>query len=475
MSQLHSLRRRSWPTVLLGLMALLLAVLVPPQAALAHPLDVYLQATYITVAPAEIVVELDLSPGVLVAPQVLTQLDTDGDQQISDAESQAYADAVVRKVALRVDGQPLALAVTKLDMPTYLTIQAGYGTLRIFTTATLTTGMTGPHQLTYQNNNAPTGAAYQVNAFVDKGVAITLGQQNRDEVQQSLTMDYTIVSVATTETASGDTPLAASPSASDQARQLLAYLYQPTLSPWLLLVALGLSALLGGLHAMTPGHGKTLVAAYLIGSRGTTRHAVALGAIVTLTHTGSVVAVGLLALLASQYIVPGILVPALEIGSGALVVVMGVRLVRERWQALRGGDHHEHGSHDHPHPHPHDHDGSHAHHHHHLAPESIKPRDLLTLGISGGRTPGPEALGILLVAVGLNRIGLGLGLIVAFSLGLAGVLIGIGLLLVRSQSLVNRLGRFGGQWQRWLPLASALIVTLLGVGLALKGMTGLTG
>src|SRR6476619_5921795 len=105
-------------------------------AALAHPLDQYLQATYITVAPAQIVVELDLSPGVLVAPQVLPQLDTDGDQQITAAEGQAYADALLRNVVLQVDGTPLALAATPIEMPPYLTIQAGYGTIRIFTTAT---------------------------------------------------------------------------------------------------------------------------------------------------------------------------------------------------------------------------------------------------------------------------------------------------------------------------------------------------
>src|SRR3954470_5095772 len=103
-------------------------------AALAHPLDVYLQATYITVAPTQIVVELDLTPGVLVAPQALAALDTDGDQQITDVESQAYAVTVLHDVVLQVDGQPLALAVTKIDMPTYLALQAGYGTIRVFTT-----------------------------------------------------------------------------------------------------------------------------------------------------------------------------------------------------------------------------------------------------------------------------------------------------------------------------------------------------
>jgi len=129
----RSVTRRGLRSFLLpALIALLLGFLVPPQAALADPLDVYLQATYITVAPAQIVVELDLSPGVLVAPQVSPQLDTNGDQQISDAEGQAYVDAVLRNIVLQVDGQPLTLALTEIDMPQYLTIQAGYGTIHIF-------------------------------------------------------------------------------------------------------------------------------------------------------------------------------------------------------------------------------------------------------------------------------------------------------------------------------------------------------
>jgi nickel/cobalt transporter (NicO) family protein len=375
MNERRSIRgRRLGPIPLLGLIALLLGLLAPPEAALAHPADVYLQATYITAAPTQIVVELDLSPGVLVAPQVLPQLDTDGDQQISDAEGQAYMGAVLRNVVLHVDGKPLALAVTKIDMPAYLNIQAGYGTIRIFTTATLAAGMIGTHQIAYTNNFAPIGSAYQVNTFVDKGVAIVLGKQNRDGTQQSITVDYTIgsaapaataatsMTAATAGTASLDTAIGASAGASGQARQLLAYLYAPALSPWVLLLALALAAALGGLHALTPGHGKTLVAAYLVGNRGTVRHAIALGAIVTFTHTASVIVIGLLALFASQFVVPDVLVPILEILSGLLVVFMGIRLVWQRWSAFRSrrSPGHEH-AHTHDHSHTPDHNHSHDH------------------------------------------------------------------------------------------------------------------
>jgi nickel/cobalt transporter (NicO) family protein len=302
--------RRSWLrlSLLLGLVAVLLAMLAPPGVALAHPLDVYLQATYITVAPTEIVVELDLTPGVLVAPQVLPELDTNGDQQISDAEGQSYVDAVLRNVTLQVDGQSLALAVTKIDMPPYLNIQAGYGTIRVFTAATLADGMTGTHQIAYTNKYAPTGSAYQVNAFVDDGVPVTLGTQNRDDIQQSVTVDYAIGGSASARTGSPDASQTTPAGATGQARRLLVYLDAPALSPWQLLLALALAGLLGGLHALTPGHGKTLVAAYLVGGRGTVRHAAALGAIVTFTHTASVIVIGLLALFASRFVVPNVLV-----------------------------------------------------------------------------------------------------------------------------------------------------------------------
>ena len=489
-------------TLSLGLL-ILLTWLTLPLTAQAHPLDVYLQATYLTVAPARIVVELDLTPGVLITLQVLPQLDSNGDGQISDAEGRAYVDTVLRDVVLQVDGQSLTLAVTKIEMPAYLNIQAGYGAIRVFTLATLPDGMTGTHRITYANNNAPPGAAYQVNAFVDKGVVITLGKQNRDRIQQAMTMDYAIggalptptapvataatvatgKTAATTGTASATTPNAAPAGTSGMAARLLAYLYAPVRSPWVLLLALALAGVVGGLHALTPGHGKTLVAAYLIGSRGTVRHAAALGAIVTFTHTASVIVIGLLALFASQFIVPNVLVPTLEILSGVLVVGMGTRLGWQRWatfrrrHAYRAHTPDDSGAANHRHDsvatstYTHDHGDGHTHSHSHLPPAAgLTLGSLVAMGVSGGLVPCPEALGIMIVAIGLNRVVLGLGLIVSFSFGLAAVLIAIGILLVRARPLVERFGGRNGRWSSGLPLISAAIVTVLGVGITLRGL-----
>jgi ABC-type nickel/cobalt efflux system permease component RcnA len=476
MRVVNSMKRfRFLPVSLVGLIGLMLVL---PSVTWAHPLDQYILASYLTVAPEQIVVELDMTPGVLVAPQLLPVIDTNNDQQISEAESRAYADLVLKEVELKVDGQPQQLTFSKIEMPDLLNFQAGYGTMRLYAKVNLTQGLTGTHQLYYKNNYQPANPAYQVNTFVDESIPVTIGPQNRDAIQQSMTMDYTITgpeAASTSKPAANSSPDAATQFGSatgnpQQLQQVITFLYQPALSPWLLVVALGLTVVLGGLHALTPGHGKTMVAAYLVGSRGTARHAIALGGIVTFTHTISVIGLGLLALLASQFIVPTVLVPVLEAIAGLLVIGLGIRLILRRWHFLkehRGAEDDHFHSHDHPHPHDHNHEHSHDHDHSHHThaplPETIKPSDILAMGVSGGLIPCPEALGILVVAVGLNRIGLGLGLIVAFSLGVGIVLISIGLLLVRARALLERLSNRGKSWQRWLPLVSAALVTLIGI------------
>ncbi|MBV9791866.1 MAG: sulfite exporter TauE/SafE family protein [Chloroflexi bacterium] len=267
--------------------------------------------------------------------------------------------------------------------------------------------------------------------------------------------------------------------------RLAALITTEELSPLVLLVAL-LSALgLGAVHALSPGHGKTIVAAYLIGSRGTARHALFLGVTVTATHTIGVFALGLITLYASRYILPEQLYPWLGIISGGLVVALGLSLLRQRIVALRGtgmsahtSDHTHDHDHHHDHDHTHDHDGSQhlththgGHRHTHAIPgadgSSVSWRSLLALGISGGLIPCPSALVVMLSAISLGRIGLGLLLIVMFSVGLAGVLTGVGLLFVHGKRWIDRLG--AGRRQRLslglrgLPVASAVIVTAAGM------------
>ena len=242
-----------------------------------------------------------------------------------------------------------------------------------------------------------------------------------------------------------------------------------------LVVALGVSFLAGAAHALSPGHGKAVVAAYLAGSRGTIGDAVYLGTVVTITHTAGVFALGLIALYASQYLLVDRLLVWLSFTSGLLIVMIGGWLFWSRWQALRSRDSGEEHQHRHwPLGKPHSHSNGHSHHHHehdhshshgdghrHDPPRAGRG-SLLSLGISGGLVPCPEAMAVLLISFTINRIALGLLVLVAFSLGLAAVLIAIGIAMVLAGPALSRLTK-DGPLLRVLPVGSAVVVTLLGV------------
>jgi ABC-type nickel/cobalt efflux system permease component RcnA len=250
------------------------------------------------------------------------------------------------------------------------------------------------------------------------------------------------------------------------------------LTPQFFAVALLVALVLGALHALTPGHGKTVVAAYLVGSRGTIGHAAFLGGIVTLTHTGSVLLLGVLAVIASRAIIPSRLTPLLELASGLLILALGLNLLWARFRASRHPATHSHShthdhSHHHNHHHAHEYGHDHGHSHHIPDPSEISWRSLLALGVSGGLVPCPDAIAILLIAVAIQRLLLGLVLILAFSAGLAAVLIAIGVALVTGKGLLARRFERFEPATRWLPLVSAVIVTGLGLLVALRAATSL--
>ena len=234
--------------------------------------------------------------------------------------------------------------------------------------------------------------------------------------------------------------------------RLEAILTAPSTDPAVLLGALVLAFFLGAVHALTPGHGKTIVAAYLVGSRGRVIDAVYLGGVVTVTHTASVFILGLVGLYASQHIALDRIYRQLNLLSGLLVATIGAWLL---WQRL--GHTHPHPHHDHPHPHPHGPTGR---------------GSLLSLGISGGLLPCPEALVVLMISISLGRLAFGMAILVAFSLGLAAVLIAIGSAMVMAAPMMRR---FTGdnRLTRALPVASAVVVTLLGVAIAAQAARGM--
>jgi ABC-type nickel/cobalt efflux system permease component RcnA len=242
------------------------------------------------------------------------------------------------------------------------------------------------------------------------------------------------------------------------------------LSLGILLFALAVAVGLGAFHALEPGHGKTLVAAYLVGSRGTMRHALWLGLIVTGAHTAGVYLLGGVTLYASQYVVPERLYPWLGLTSGVMITSLGLFLFLRRY--LRKDNpfshHHDHAHHSHGSGHDHSHAG-HSHHHHEPSRE-VSRRELLALGISGGIVPCPAALVVLLSAVSMQRIGFGLLLIVAFSVGLAAVLIAIGLLMVYARRSMSRFQMNSRLTTRWLPLTSSAFIILFGVALTVQAL-----
>ena len=244
-------------------------------------------------------------------------------------------------------------------------------------------------------------------------------------------------------------------------------------SVWFLFLAAGLAAGLGALHALEPGHGKTIVAAYLAGSRGTARHAVLLGVVGTAAHTAGVYLLGALTLFASQYIVPEQLYPWLGVISGVTIAGLGIFILQRNltWESTE-----------------HSHAEGKNHSHWFLsmsrkseaqpsgspdqigAPNRVSLRELLALGVTGGIIPCPAALVVLLSAFSLHRIGFGLFLITSFSFGLALVLVIIGLTMVYTK-------RFMSQFQtsspllRYLPVLSSSFMVILGVGIAVSAFT----
>jgi nickel/cobalt exporter len=213
-----------------------------------------------------------------------------------------------------------------------------------------------------------------------------------------------------------------------------------------ILVSLLVAAFWGAAHALTPGHGKAIVAGYLVGSRGKPRHAVLLGAVVTVTHTAGVFALGLVTLLLSHFVVPERLYPWLTVVSGLVVVAVGASVFWNRWQHRRA---HRHG-----------HENARVHNHEH----DHSKREILGIGVAAGMLPCPSALVVLLSAIALHRIGFGLALILAFSAGLAATITAVGLLAVLARRAFKRVSLDGGL-VRALPAISALVILAVGIGI----------
>jgi nickel/cobalt transporter (NicO) family protein len=433
----------------------------------------------------------------------LREIDTNADGQASDDEIAAYlesiAEPVVEGLVMTVAGQPVGLSIER-STGEFLPGKGGFQTLRLefdlagALPATLDEDAIEGH---YRVEHFPGKLGWhEIVISAQPGVEIVETDALFESVSNEL-WDYPDISEqdplqiydvgftlragadpaagsadAGPGVAAGPAGTAAERSLFDRATDGAANLARPdALSPLAITLSMLGAFLWGAFHALTPGHGKAIVAAYLIGNRGTARHAAFLGLTVTATHTSSIFALALVTLTLSHLILPETLFPWISVASGALVVSIGVSLGYRRWTQLRHAraqaqahHHHAHGRHHH-HDH-HDHGHGHDHSHSHLPPgvagEPVTWRSLLALGVSGGMVPCPSALLLLLGAISLNRLEFGIVLVVLFSLGLAAVLTGVGLLLVYARSLFNRFS-FETRLPALLPVASSVAIALAGV------------
>lgn len=485
--------------VVLAVLAAAFLALVSPHRALAHPLGNFTVNRYSRIEVYYDVVRVQYVLDMAEIPtfQEMTSVDTDGDGVVSDAEARTFAANTAARLAdnlvLQLNGESQSLHVTE-SHATFPEGQGGLQTTRL--TATYETfPLSGLVTLAYVDGNytdhlgwheivvLPSTGAALAGDFPTQDVSSALTSYPADQISSPL--DTTSVSfsfdasTAVRAPALSDIPIEAK--APERAGTAFASLINADdLTLQVIILALLAAFAFGALHAVEPGHGKTMVAAYFVGVKGTARQALSLGLIVAATHTVGVLAIGLLAIFGSQWILPEKLYPWLSLASGLMVLGLGLRLIAQR----SGGRIMHKLSHALPFGHHHSHEHAPA-----ATSDGVPPwKTLVAIGLADGLTPSPSALVVLLAAVSLHRIGLGIGLIVSFSVGLATVLAGISLCLLFFRGAMDGLSRRAsttrlpiipriapsltgeGMIARALPMAGALALVVVGLLLTLSAL-----
>jgi nickel/cobalt transporter (NicO) family protein len=432
--------------VLAGFAAL--AALVLPTAASAHPLGNFTINRFS---------RLETSGPRLYVLYVLDMAEIPT-FQAGRIDPQAYARRIARNAELSVDGRRARLT----PLAHALAHPPGAGGLR---TTRLEVVLRGPilrrtSQVVYHDNNYRGRIGWK--EIVVGSKAHSVSDELRAYPKDLLSSPLDVTSVMT-QLAPSDGP--STPPELTRGRALQApdrvadsgfarLIGRRHLSALVIVASLAAALFWGAAHALSPGHGKTIVTAYLVGTRGTPLHAALLGLIVTLTHTVGVFALGLVTLSLSQFVVPDRLYPWLNLVSGLLVVAVGAAVlwsrIRRRLAHARVTANHHHG-----------HDHGHA--------TRLDWRSLVGVGVSGGLLPCPSALVVLLAAISLHRVAFGLLLIVAFSAGLALSITGVGLVAVLAKRAFNRVG-FDGRVVGLLPALSALVILVAGLAMTARAV-----
>jgi nickel/cobalt exporter len=480
----------------------LVALLAGAAPVVAHPADEILEQDTVTVRPDGITINLTISAGAIKLLKIWSDVDTNNDKRLDAAEIEAYGRFLATGYAVDVDGQslPAAYELGTLVMKTaYEDFELqGADPTGAMVNATFTVAFPAApdrheiivsvnHYNAYSNDRPP-------DLYPEGADGITVTEQGGDDGNLRLTAVSTGAATATTPMRAPQRPTTARTGA------LQRFARDPTGGPFYVSLAIVVAIALGALHALTPGHGKTLMAAYLVGSRGTVGQACALGGVITLAHTGSVIALGVATVALAGTVVPERAILWIEFVSGGAIVLLGLALLRARLHSARvrtvavrrraarqpaltlatatagsmvgdsGARWHEHtdGT-----VHAHGWFGAHAHTH--APPRDRSWRSLVLMGASGGIIPCPDALAILLVAMAAGHVLLGVAIVLGFSVGLATVLIAIGILLTATRLPDRATARWGwaGRVAPWLPAVSAAIVIVLGIGALMRAAPAL--
>ncbi|WP_375468862.1 nickel/cobalt transporter [uncultured Nostoc sp.] len=486
------LYRLAWSTVII---TICLFWMLPANA---HPLGNFTINHYagVQVATDSVGIDYVLDMAEIPAFQEINQLDTNHNRKAEPLETVQYPDQKCQEVnshlqlLINKHLQALSLIKSTVEFPPGV---GGLSTLRLSCNFQGTTELVGANQLIeFEDQFYPQRLGWREITVVANGVPIqgdftssSITNRLRDYPTDLLSspLDQRRIDLklnpSLTSSQQAPPPGVKSSSRLDNALTgrsndvFTSLITQENHNFLTILIALAIAFLWGGLHALSPGHGKTIVGAYLVGSRSNAQHALFLGLIVTITHTAGIFALGLVTLGTSEFILTEQLYPWLSVLSGVLVTVIGLNLFISRLQGTQVSHSHDHDL-DHEHSHDLHHHHHHVHHEHsHLPPDgdlsSMNWSSLLALGISGGLLPCPSALVVLLSAIAMGRIGFGLALVSAFSLGLAAVLTGIGLMLVYAKDRFEHLP-FQIPKIKMLPIASALCITLIGLGITSQAL-----
>ncbi len=463
--------RRAARLLAIGALAGLLLLQATP--AMAHPLGNFTANTYAGLIVGADATRIDyvLDLAEIPAFQARQRIDVDSDGEVSAAEGARYRDeecaAIADGVALDVAARRVTVRTTAAEL-SFPPGQGGLVTLRLECALLGDTGsLSGVTSIAYADATQRERIGWREVTAVGDGVTLvgadtpseSVSDRLRSYPQDRLSSPLDQTTAALRVDAAGGTAADPGPETARSPEGVLGvverltgaltgFLNRQDLTPGIALAAFGLAFVLGTLHALAPGHGKTVIAAYLVGRRGTVRDALQLGVTVAVTHTLGVFVLGAF-LSVGQAVAPDRLYPVLGVASGLLFAAAGVGMLRSALARRHEGHHHHH------------------HDHHHDDHTWSVGRSLVVPGLAGGLVPSPSALLVLLGGIALGRAALAAVLVLAYGLGMSAALVGAGYLLLRARHRLDRRHAWD-RLARALPLATASLIVLGGLVLAAR-------